>query len=173
MRRLLAAAAMVMLVVASAGSAVSAKSKGPADQEPLAQAVPLLVALSAAGGTLTANADGTGELVLSGLDDVALRVSRGEAIPMPLGTLARAFGPLFGGDPASTVLTLAPGDPASTPTRLALELGTPVLDQEALTMTFPVSLPAWATGHPAALSWAEPDLLAEGTLDSSAPCRWP
>jgi hypothetical protein len=37
-----------------------------------------------------------GELVLSGLDDIALRVSRGEAIPMPLAPLTLSFGPLFG-----------------------------------------------------------------------------
>jgi hypothetical protein len=69
-------------------------------------------------------------------------------------------------------LTLTPGDPASVPTRIALELGTPVFDQEALSMTNPVSLPAWATGHPAALSWAQPDMPSKGHW-TWAPCRWP
>lgn len=165
MRDLVSAAALALLVVASVGAPTNAKSKAPAGQEPLAQAVPLLVVLSAAGGTLTADADGTAELVLSGLDDVALRVSRSEAIPMPLGTLALDFGPLFGGDPASAVLTLAPGDPSSTPTRVALELGTPVLDQETHTMTFPASLPAWSPGHPSALPVVEPDVPVVGAVD--------
>lgn len=165
MRKLLATAALALLVVASVGAPMHAKSKAPAGQEPLAQAVPLLVVLSAAGGTLTADGNGTAELMLSGLDDVALRVSRGDAIPMPLGTFALDFGPLFGGDPASAVLTLGSDDPASAPTRVALQLGTPVLDQETLDATFPVSLPAWATTHPAALSWSEPDLPLDRALD--------
>jgi hypothetical protein len=62
-------------------------------------------------------------------------------------------------------MTVAPGDGASAPNRVPLALGTPVFDQEALSMTFPASLPAWATGHPAALSWVEPDLPTERALE--------
>jgi hypothetical protein len=49
MRELLSATAVALLVVASAGSVTSAKSKGPAEQGSLAEAVPLLVALSVTG----------------------------------------------------------------------------------------------------------------------------
>lgn len=165
MRKLLVAAAMALLVAAATGVVTNAKSKAPGGQAQLAQAVPLLVTLAATNATLITAADDTAELTLSGLDDVALRLSRGEAIPMPLGTLALFYEPLFGGEGASAVMTVASGDAATAPTRVPLELGTPVFDQEALSMTFPASLPAWATGHPAALSWAEPDLPIDGTLE--------
>jgi hypothetical protein len=165
MRLLLSATALALLLAVTTVTAAVAKPKASADQDPAARPVPLLVALSAANGSLGTGADGTTTFTLSGLDDVALRVSGGEAIPMTLPAFSSTFGPLFGGESANALVSVGSADPAAAPAKIALNLGTPVFDQDALVMTFPVSVPAWSTTHPAALPWAEPDLAVDGPLD--------
>lgn len=165
MRLVLSATTLALCLAVTTVTAAVAKPKASADQDPAARTVPLLVALSAEGGSLDTGADGTTSLTLSGLDDGALRVSGGEAIPMTLPAFTSTFGPLFGGGSASVLVSVGSADLAAAPARLALDLGTPVFDQDALVMTFPASVPAWSTAHPAALPWAEPDLAVEGPLD--------
>jgi hypothetical protein len=143
-----------------------AKPKASAGQEAVTRPLPLLVALSATNGSLGTGADGATSLTLTGLDDLALRVSGGEAIPMTLPAFASTFDPLFGGGSVNGLLSVGSADPAGAPARLAFGLDAPVFDQEALVMTFPASSAAWSFEHPAAINLpVDPDLVVEPPRD--------
>ena len=83
---------------------------------------------------------------------------------MTLPAFTSTFGPLFGSGSANALVSVGRADAVAAPARLALDLDTPVFDQDALVMTFPASVPAWSTEHPAALA-LEPDLVVDGPLD--------
>ena len=110
MRHLLVAATVALCLFVMTINVAVAKPKASAGQEAVTRPLPLLVALSATNGSLGTGADGATSLTLTGLDDLALRVSGGEAIPMTLPVFVSAFDPLFGGKPVNGLLSVGSAD---------------------------------------------------------------